>query len=138
MLHSARRADIKLGLASRTSATDIANDLLRLIYVPEPSAVAAATLSGSLPSTATSAPKKAIDFFQHRQIFPGDKRTHLERLTKASGVTYEDTCFWDDETRNRNVESLGVSFCLVEDGVTVGEVDRGIREWRRRRGYDRR
>jgi len=39
--------------------------------------------------------------------------------------------FFDDEVRNRNVESLGVVMCLVRDGVTRAEVDRGVWEWRR-------
>ena len=51
-------------------------------------------------------------------------------------VTYADMLFFDDEARNRNVESeLGVTFCLVKDGVTKDEIDRGVNEWRRRRGY---
>ena len=61
----------------------------------------------------------------------------MNRLSKASGVAYEDILFFDDETRNRNVESLGVCFWLVRDGVTKDEVDNGIREWRRRRGLPR-
>ena len=40
--------------------------------------------------------------------------------------------FFDDEVRNRNVESLGVTMYLVRDGVTRLEVDKGVREWRRR------
>ncbi len=44
--------------------------------------------------------------------------------------------FFDDEVRNRNVEGLGVTMCLVRDGVSKGEVDRGVREWRMRHGLD--
>ena len=44
--------------------------------------------------------------------------------------------FFDDEMRNRNVEALGVVMCLVRDGVSWGEVERGIREWRRRNGRE--
>jgi magnesium-dependent phosphatase 1 len=41
--------------------------------------------------------------------------------------------FFDDEARNAEVESLGVTFVLVgSDGVTHGLFDRGIEEWRRR------
>ena len=58
----------------------------------------------------------------------------MNKLNKASGVAYEDILFYDDETRNSNVESLGVCFWLVRDGVTKDEVDNGVREWRRRRG----
>ena len=42
--------------------------------------------------------------------------------------------FFDDESRNRNVEELGVVMWLVRDGLTRQEVDEGVREWRRRRG----
>ena len=46
--------------------------------------------------------------------------------------------FFDDEARNKNVEQLGVVMCLVRDGVTWGEMDRGIREWRKRNGREMR
>ena len=70
------------------------------------------------------------------QIFPGDKKQHFSKINKSSGVAYEEMLFFDDEVRNKNVESLGVVMCLVRDGVTRGEVDRGIREWRRQNGRD--
>lgn len=42
--------------------------------------------------------------------------------------------FFDDEGCNRDVQDqLGVAFVLVRDGVTVAEVDRGIKLWRGRR-----
>ena len=126
VLHGARKAGIRMGLASRTSAVDIANDLLRLLHVPNPATTSTGSGSGSA--------KKAVDFFPQRQIFPGDKRTHLDRLARGAGLQGEDIVFFDDEMRNRNTESLGVTFWLVEDGVTRDEVDKGIREWRRRRG----
>ena len=44
--------------------------------------------------------------------------------------------FFDDEARNRNVEELGVTMYLVRDGVTADVVDRGVREWRKRRGVE--
>ena len=70
------------------------------------------------------------------QIFPGDKKQHFNKINKSSGVAYEEMLFFDDEVRNKNVESLGVVMCLVRDGVTKGEVDRGIREWRRQNGRE--
>lgn len=71
------------------------------------------------------------------QIFPGDKKQHFRKLEKEAGVGFEDMLFFDDEVRNRNVESLGVVMWLVRDGVTRGEVDGGVREWRRRNGRER-
>lgn len=67
------------------------------------------------------------------QIFPGDKRQHFQKIQKQSGMAYEEMLFFDDERRNRNVEGLGVVFWEVPSGVTRAEVDRGVREWRRRR-----
>lgn len=78
--------------------------------------------------------KRAIDFFPYRQIFPADKRLHFAELHKASGIAYEDMLFFDDESQNRNVESLGVVMRLVEDGVTFEEVEAGVRDWRMRHG----
>lgn len=71
------------------------------------------------------------------QIFPGDKKQHFRKLEKEARVGFEEMLFFDDEVRNRNVESLGVVMWLVGDGVSRGEVDAGVREWRRRNGRER-
>jgi magnesium-dependent phosphatase 1 len=71
------------------------------------------------------------------QIFPGDKKQHFAKIQKSSGIEYEEILFFDDEARNRNVETLGVVMCLVTDGVSKGEVDRGIREWRMKNGREK-
>lgn len=42
--------------------------------------------------------------------------------------------FFDDESRNKNVEVLGVVMCLVRDGVSRAVVDRAVKEWRKRNG----
>ena len=78
--------------------------------------------------------KRAIEYLDYVQIFPGDKKQHFSKIHQASGVPYEEMLFFDDEVRNRNVEGLGVVMCLVRDGVTRAEVDRGVREWRKRYG----
>lgn len=108
-----------LALASRTETPERAITLLNLLHIR--------------PGSERPA-KRAIDFFSFRQIFPADKRLHFAELHKASGIAYEDMLFFDDERRNRNVESLGVVMRLVEDGVTFDEVDAGVRDWRRKHG----
>lgn len=87
---------------------------------------------------------RAIDIFTYQQTFPGSKTSHFQRIQdatkKAKGgeVAFADMLFFDDEGRNRNVETeLGVTFWLVRDGVTREEVDKGVWEWRRRRGIRR-
>lgn len=78
---------------------------------------------------------RALEYFDYIQIFPGTKTSHFSRIQQASGIAYDEMLFFDDEARNRNVQSeLGVTFCLVRDGMTREEVDRGVWEWRRRRG----
>lgn len=68
------------------------------------------------------------------QIYPGSKITHMQKLHKDTGVPFEEMLFFDDESRNRDTESLGVTMWLVRDGTTWGEIEAGVREWRRRRG----
>ncbi|MCJ1344839.1 hypothetical protein MMC31_003042 [Peltigera leucophlebia] len=107
-----------LALASRTDTPERAISLLNLLHI----------------RLSDGPVKRAIEFFPYRQIFPADKRLHFAELHKASGIAYEDMLFFDDERRNRNVESLGVVMRLVEDGVTFEEVDAGVRDWRKRHG----
>lgn len=81
---------------------------------------------------------RALDYFDFIQIFPGNKTSHFSKIQQTSSVAYEDMLFFDDEARNRNVETeLGVTFCLVRDGMTREEVDRGVRAWRKRNGIKR-
>jgi magnesium-dependent phosphatase 1 len=133
VLHAARQRNIPMSLASRTSAPELANDMLRGLVIPNP--------LGSQAEKKNEKEVKAESYFVHPQIFPGSKTTHFQRLQAAlmkSGkeVAFADMLFFDDEARNRNVESeLGVTFCLVRDGVTKNEIDRGVDEWRRRRGH---
>ncbi|UZP40708.1 hypothetical protein NXS19_008524 [Fusarium pseudograminearum] len=84
-------------------------------------------------------PKKALDMFDGLlEIYPGCKIKHFESLQKRTGIKYEDMLFFDDEARNRDTESLGVTMCLVKDGVTWDELERGVTQWRNKRGYIKR
>jgi magnesium-dependent phosphatase 1 len=113
-----KKLNILVGIASRTSAPEIARQMLSLLKV--------------YPDGG-----KAERFFDHWQIFPGDKRTHFRSLKKSTGIEFEEMLFFDDESRNKNVEELGVVMKLVRDGVTRDEVDKGIREWRKRTGREK-
>jgi magnesium-dependent phosphatase 1 len=64
----------------------------------------------------------------------GSKIRHFRELKATTGLEYSDMLFFDDETRNSEVESLGVTFILIEsDGVTKSIFENGLQEWRRRR-----
>jgi magnesium-dependent phosphatase 1 len=77
---------------------------------------------------------RAIDYFDHLQIYPGSKTTHFTRIHRDSGIAYDEMLFFDDESRNKNVETLGVTMWLVKDGVTRSEIDDGVKSWRMRTG----
>lgn len=160
VLYALPQVGIKVGVASRTCAPDLAREMLKLLYVhPPPLDVGGdhsnGTSGSGSGSTSTSTkkkgmgasgsgssgsngdkPRKAIDMFDAGlQIYPGSKLTHMQKLHKDTGISYEEFLFFDDESRNRDTESLGVTMCLVRDGVTWAELERGVKEWRKRRGY---
>lgn len=56
----------------------------------------------------------------------------MTKLRDKTGVAFEEMLFFDDETRNKNVEALGVAFWLVRDGVTWSEIEKGVKAWRKR------
>ncbi|TKA65424.1 hypothetical protein B0A55_09381 [Friedmanniomyces simplex] len=116
LLVSLRQADVTIGTASRTETPDVARQMLGML---------------SVPSTDTKR-GMAIDMFDYLEIYPGSKTSHFQRLFKKTGIAYEEMLFFDDESRNRNVETLGVVMQLVRDGVTRQEVDRGVELWRKR------
>lgn len=146
------REGVKLGVASRTSAPSLARELLKGLHLPSPLSISSSsqdstgttttggdkTTSGSSGSGSGSlaGTKKAIDVFDGgMEIYPGSKVKHFEALRKRTGIRYEDMLFFDDESRNRDTEALGVTMRLVRDGVTWAEVEKGVEEWRKKRGY---
>jgi magnesium-dependent phosphatase 1 len=130
VLLSLKERGVKLGLASRTATPELAREMLKLLHLPPlEDAIGAAGGGGKA--------KRAIEVFDYIEIYPGSKTNHFERIRKMSGLEYEQMLFFDDEARNRNVESLGVTMYLVRDGVSSGEVDEGVWEWRKRMGIPR-
>ncbi|KAK4625414.1 Putative magnesium-dependent phosphatase [Fulvia fulva] len=122
ILYHIKAKGIVLGAASRTCAPDLAREMLSMLRTPKEE------------QDEGSKARTAISLFDHLEIYPGDKRTHFGKLQKKSGLEYEEMLFFDDESRNKNVEELGVVMQLVRDGVTRAEIDRGVEAWRKRNG----
>ncbi|CAI4214862.1 unnamed protein product [Parascedosporium putredinis] len=122
---------VKVAAASRTNAPELAKDLLKMLWVSgQQQQQQTYTLSKK------EKPRKALDFFDGGlEIYPGSKIRHFETLHRKTGIPYEDMLFFDDESRNRDVEALGVTMWLVRDGMTWSELEEGVKEWRKRRGY---
>lgn len=139
ILHGLSLAGIKLGVASRTHAPDLGREMLKLLLVPPVNSVLDESsiegLAGGGKKDKLGKPRKAIEFFDAGlEIYPSSKIRHFEALGKRTGIPYTEMLFFDDESRNRDTESLGVTMWLVRDGVTWNEIVDGIKEWRRRRG----
>ena len=92
ILEYCREEGIIMALASRTDEPGWARELLDLLGV-----------SG---------------YFPHKEIYPGAKTTHLNRIRDQSGIGFESMAFFDDEMRNiRDARSLGVRGIYVEAGL---------------------
>lgn len=143
VLHALPQLGMRVGVASRTCAPDLAREMLKLLHVhaqpvaSENGGSGSGSLFGAKKSGSSSEKaRRAIDMFDAgMQIYPGSKLTHMQKLHKDTGIPYEEFLFFDDESRNRDTESLGVTMCLVRDGVSWSEIERGVKEWRRRRGF---
>ncbi|WYZ46128.1 hypothetical protein EsH8_IX_000353 [Colletotrichum jinshuiense] len=130
ILYTLPLAGVKLAVASRTSAPDLARDMLKLLHVPPPS------LDEGGGGGKKEKARKALDFFDGGlEIYPSTKIRHFEAIFRKTGIPFTEMLFFDDESRNRDTESLGVTMWLVRDGVSWNEIEKGVAEWRKRRGH---
>ncbi|WQF85907.1 Putative HAD-superfamily phosphatase, subfamily IIIC, HAD superfamily [Colletotrichum destructivum] len=135
ILYTLPLAGVKIAVASRTSAPDLARDMLKLLHVPPPSVDEGGIGSGNGTGKKEKT-KKALEYFDGPlEIYPSSKIRHFETIFRKTGIPFTDMLFFDDESRNRETESLGVTMQLVRDGVSWGEIEKGVAEWRKRRGY---
>ena len=118
LLQSISAAGIPIAACSRTHAPELAREMLSL-------------LTFDVDGTR----KRSVEYFSEFEIYPGSKVTHFKRLQEKTGVEFDDMLFFDDESRNRNVErELGVMMVLVPKGVSQDVFERGVRKWRERQG----
>ncbi|KAG8745190.1 hypothetical protein FRC12_014631, partial [Ceratobasidium sp. 428] len=99
--------------------TQQARQLLTLLLLPTPPAASADS-------------KRAIDFFDTLEIYPGSKIRHFKALHKKTGIPYHEMLFFDDEWRNKEVESLGVTMQHIRDGMSWKYFEQGLEAWRKR------
>ncbi|KIH89902.1 magnesium dependent phosphatase [Sporothrix brasiliensis 5110] len=136
VLHALPTAGIRMGVASRTSAPELGRAMLQLLRVPQGTGANKSDRDGGADDNTGAGGVAAITLFDAGlEIYPTNKLRHMEALQTRTQIAYEDFLFFDDESRNRNVETLGVTMFLVRDGVTWDAVEKGVRAWRRRHGH---
>jgi magnesium-dependent phosphatase-1 len=103
--------------ASRTHAPPVARKLLRLLHINS---------------------EPAIEQFDHMEWGTFSKKKHItSALAQFEGLDFTDVVLYDDEMRNRDVETLGCVFAHVPDeqyGLTRRVYESGLNEWRKRKG----
>ncbi|EEB07318.2 acid phosphatase [Schizosaccharomyces japonicus yFS275] len=120
ILQDLRDHGVSLCLASRTCEPKYAFRVLDLMKV---------TIDGKK--------QPAKNFFAIAEIYPGSKITHMQNISKKLNIEYKDMLFFDDESRNREVERLGVTFQLLPDGLNKASSLEGYRAFAMRNGLSR-
>ncbi|GAA5869673.1 hypothetical protein JCM16303_000544 [Sporobolomyces ruberrimus] len=129
ILMDLHKSKVHIAAASRTHAPKAARQALTELLIP-----------GSIDSDDVLKSRKAkgdeglvssINLFDSMEIYPGSKITHFQELHKKTGIPYSEMVFFDDESRNREVTKLGVTFVLVGSGVNRSLFDSGIASWRK-------
>ncbi|GFW60398.1 magnesium-dependent phosphatase 1 [Trichonephila clavipes] len=70
-------------------------------------------------------------YFTYKEIYPGRKTTHFERMHKASEINYSDMLFFDDEQRNiLDLKRVGVTSILVPDGVNKHIIEETLQNFK--------
>ncbi|XP_049982049.1 magnesium-dependent phosphatase 1 isoform X1 [Alexandromys fortis] len=107
VLERLRSLGVPVAAASRTGETEGANQLLELFDL--------------------------VKYFVHREIYPGSKVAHFERLHHKTGVPFSQMVFFDDEKRNiidvgrLGTESLGGVTCIhVQNGMSLQTLTQGL------------
>nr|XP_033778998.1 magnesium-dependent phosphatase 1-like isoform X1 [Geotrypetes seraphini] len=94
VLEELHKQGILMAAASRTGEVKGANQLLQLFSLDH--------------------------YFSQKEIYPGCKVNHFQRIQQRNGIPYQNMMFFDDERQNiTDVRPLGVTCVLVQNGMSL-------------------
>ncbi|GAA5824529.1 hypothetical protein JCM10212_003710 [Sporobolomyces blumeae] len=131
ILMDLHKSKIHIAAASRTSAPRVARQALTELLIPGSIDSNDLLESGKKAKSDSSELVSSINLFDSLEIYPGSKMKHFQALHEKTGFPFEEMVFFDDESRNREVTKLGVTFVLVSSGVNRKLFDSGIAAWRK-------
>jgi magnesium-dependent phosphatase 1 len=144
LLSSLPGGQIRLAVASKSPVGELCREVLKTLRLPAgmPVGTAGSTVlagsedgSGGKKGLSSEKGKKVLEVFEGGlEIYEGTKLRHFEVISRRTGIPYEQMLFFDDERPNREVETLGVTMRLIDDGLSWEELEKGIQQWRRNRG----
>jgi len=122
IIHSLKRHDIKIGLASRTGAISWAEQIVQLIPLP-------LIQEDETPKSEIYS-KTLKDVVDAMEIYPTSKVRHIKQIAKKFDINLNEILFFDDEIRNiRDIKGIGITSILVDDGMTVEVLQEGLRQY---------
>ncbi|XP_054276827.1 magnesium-dependent phosphatase 1-like isoform X1 [Macrosteles quadrilineatus] len=66
-------------------------------------------------------------YFDFKEIYPGEKTAHFNKIKRDSNVAYEDMLFFDDESRNIvTISKLKVTCYFVKTEVSMKTLKEGL------------
>ena len=99
ILEELKNRDKIIVAASRTYRPDWAQDLLHLFNIDK--------------------------YFNLKEIYPGSKTIHFNKIQSHFNIPYHEMVFFDDEHRNiHDVSQLGVKAVYVSNGISMKLIDR--------------
>jgi len=66
-------------------------------------------------------------FFDQKEIYPGNKVTHLKKIRSHFGYPYKQMVFFDDEQRNiEEARDLGIISIKIDNGISIKDIKKSL------------